>query len=100
MHWVLAEAISAAAALRQATGETRYEEWYRTWWGYAVRHLVTADGSWRHELDPGNAPAATVWPGRPDLYHSVHAVLLPRLPLAPAAPVALRSGFMDLAAGH
>ena len=41
-----------------------------------------------------NAPADTVWPGRPDLYHSFHAVLLPRLPLAPTAAMALFRGLL------
>jgi len=92
MHWVVAEAISAAAALWKATGELAYDRWYRTWWDYADRYVVTDDGSWRHELDPWNEPARTVWPGRPDLYHSLHAVLLGRLPLAPSAPTALAHG--------
>lgn len=92
MHWVAAEAISAAAALAAATGDEQYEHWYRRVWDYAQRHLVQDDGAWLHELDPQNRPAATVWPGRPDLYHSVHAVLLPRLPLAPSAPTALARG--------
>lgn len=92
MHWVVAEAIVAAAALAAATGWQRYERWYRRWWDYAEQHLVQPDGSWCHELDPANRPAGTVWPGRPDLYHSVHAVLLPRLPLAPTAAVALAGG--------
>ncbi len=95
MHWVLAEAISAAAALAAATGDPTYEAWYRRWWDYAATYLVQADGSWIHELDPSNRPAGTVWPGRPDLYHSVHAVLLQRLPLAPSAPAALASGLLD-----
>lgn len=94
MHWVVAEAISAAAALSVATGEAVYEGWYRQWWDYAARHLVQPDGSWIHELDPLNRPAVTVWPGRPDLYHSVHAVLLQRLPLAPTAPTALANGWL------
>lgn len=94
MHWVLAEALSAASALLQATGEPVYEDHYRRWWDYAVDHLVTEDGSWRHELDVANAPAATVWPGRPDLYHSVHATVLPRLPLSPTAPTAIRRGLV------
>lgn len=89
MHWVVAEAISAAAALHAATGQDRYEQWYRTWWDYAARYLVAENGSWQHELDPQNQPASTVWPGRPDLYHSIHAVILGRLPLAPTAPCAL-----------
>lgn len=92
MHWVLAEAICAAAALHQATGDPRYEAWYRTWWDYAATYVIDDDGSWRHELDPLNAPAATVWPGRPDIYHSIHTVLLPWLPLAPSAPVAIARG--------
>lgn len=92
MHWVLAEAISAAAALSAATGEHRYEKWYRTWWDYAARYLIAEDGSWQHELDPQNRPADTVWPGRPDLYHSLHAVILGRLPLAPTAASALAKG--------
>ncbi|WP_344931743.1 AGE family epimerase/isomerase [Saccharopolyspora gregorii] len=36
-------------------------------------------GSWRHELDEHNRPAATVWEGKPDLYHAYQATLLPRL---------------------
>lgn len=92
MHWVAAEAISAAAALATATGEGVYEDWYRRVWDYAQRRLVQPDGSWLHELDSGNRPADTVWPGRPDLYHTVHAVLLQRLPLAPSAPTALARG--------
>lgn len=89
MHWVLAEAISAAAALSTATGAPDYEQHYRRYWDWAHAHLIGPDGSWQHELDEHNRPAATVWPGRPDLYHSVHAVLLPRLPLAPTAPAAI-----------
>jgi mannose/cellobiose epimerase-like protein (N-acyl-D-glucosamine 2-epimerase family) len=92
MHWVLAEAISAAGALSEATGDAAYDGWYRTWWDFAVEHVVAENGSWCHELDPANRPAGTVWAGRPDIYHSLHAVLLPRLPLAPAAPVALARG--------
>lgn len=94
MHWVAAEGISAASALAAATGDPVYERWYRTWWDYASTYLVTDDGSWRHELDTDNRPAATVWPGRPDLYHSFHAVILPRLPLAPSAASAIAAGLL------
>ncbi|NPD05064.1 AGE family epimerase/isomerase [Nocardioides sp. zg-1308] len=85
MHWVAAEGISAAAALHRRTGESRYAERYAEWWAYAAEHLVDTDrGSWHHELDPANRPQASVWPGKPDLYHAVQATLLPRLPLAPS----------------
>ena len=35
MHWVVAEAIGAAAMLSAITGEPRYGEWLGTWWRYA-----------------------------------------------------------------
>ncbi|RCV49552.1 N-acyl-D-glucosamine 2-epimerase [Marinitenerispora sediminis] len=91
MHWVVAEAILTAAALHRRTGEARFEEWYRTWWDYAARHLLDRrSGSWHHELDPENRPSASVWSGKPDVYHAYQAVLLPQLPPAPAAAAALR----------
>lgn len=91
MHWVLCEAICAAAALHDATGDPAYDEQYRTWWDHAVAHwLDPVNGSWQHQLTPALEPADSVWPGRPDLYHSLHAVLLPRLPLHPGTARALR----------
>lgn len=86
MHWVLCEAICAAAALHEATGDSAYDEHYRDWWAHAVDHWIDPVlGSWQHQLTPELEPADSVWPGRPDLYHSLHAVLLPRLPLWPSA---------------
>lgn len=37
-----------------------------------------------------------MWDGKPDLYHLMHAVLIPRLPLAPAMAPALAAGFLDV----
>ncbi len=90
MHWVVAEAICAAAALHAVTGSSRYDDDYRRWWDHAATHWIDPDtGSWAHQLAPDLTPSDTVWSGRPDLYHSLHAVLLPRLALWPAAPTAL-----------
>lgn len=90
MHWVLAEAVSAASVLHRATGETRWARRYAQWWAYADRYVVDHErGSWRHELDPTNAPAATVWAGKPDVYHAYQAALAPDLPLAPSYATAL-----------
>ncbi len=85
MHWVVAEAIGAAAALWRRTGEAGYDHWYRTFWDYSQQYLIVDGGSWWHELDPANAPATTVWPGKPDIYHAYQATLLPQLPAAPTA---------------
>ncbi|MEU4419659.1 AGE family epimerase/isomerase [Actinoplanes sp. NPDC024001] len=89
MHWVAAEAIAAAAALHTRTGEQRYATWCETWCDHVREHFVDPEhGSWWHELDPANRPAATTWPGKPDLYHAVQAMLIPRAPLAPGLAAA------------
>ncbi len=95
MHWVVAEAIAAAAALHAATGDPSCSDHYAAWWAYAEAHLIDSErGSWHHELDPGNRPSATTWSGKPDVYHAVGATLVPRLPLSPTASVALRDGLL------
>ena len=87
MHWVHAEAIAAVAALHRRTGASAYSEWYRTWWEFAEGFLIDREhGSWHHELDPANRPAAEVWSGKPDVYHAYQATLLSRCPLAPSLP--------------
>ena len=92
LHWVVNEATNAAAALWSVTGDPRYDKLYQEWWAYAERYLIDrVDGSWRHELDERNLPAASVWPGKPDAYHAVQATLVPQLPLAPSFAFALRA---------
>jgi mannose/cellobiose epimerase-like protein (N-acyl-D-glucosamine 2-epimerase family) len=91
MHWVVAEAIGAAAALHQVSGEARYAQDYARWWDFAAGFLIDRErGSWHHELDRSNVPSSKVWPGKPDLYHAFQATLLPLLPLAPGLAVAVR----------
>jgi len=83
MHWVAAEAVATAYVLHRATGEARWADEGRRWWRYVEDHLVDhSRGSWHHELDAGNRPAATVWAGKPDVYHAYQAALLPELPPA------------------
>lgn len=95
MHWVVAEAIAAAAALLTATGKNEYDEWYRQWWDYAADYLIDHEGgSWRHQLDAANNPVSTVWKGKPDLYHAFQATLIPRLPLAPSLAAAVAGGYL------
>jgi sulfoquinovose isomerase len=84
LHWVLCEAIGAAAVL----GE---DELQAAWWEVAERHFIDrAGGSWWHQLDPSNRPVFTVWDGKPDVYHALQATLLARVPLAPSLAAALR----------
>ena len=90
LHWVHAEACASAAALLRRTGEQQYADWYGCFWAFIdSRFIDRVGGSWHHELDPGNQPAAAIWAGKPDLYHAYQAVLLPTLPLAPSLASAL-----------
>ncbi len=84
-HWVLAEAIGAAAALHRATGDAACAQRYEQWWAYAERAFVSPDdGSWVHELSADGSPSAVLWEGRPDTYHAFQACHVGRLPLAPS----------------
>jgi mannose/cellobiose epimerase-like protein (N-acyl-D-glucosamine 2-epimerase family) len=91
LHWVVAEAIAAAWTLHQETGAPAYLARFREWCEHAETCFVDGElGSWHHELDPENRPAATVWDGKPDVYHAYQATLLPVLPPAASFAGALR----------
>ncbi len=80
LHWVVAEALAAAFTLATVTGEQEYADWHERLWTHADTYFIDHElGSWRHELDPQNRPSATVWQGKPDIYHAYQATLLPSL---------------------
>jgi sulfoquinovose isomerase len=79
---VIAEAVGAATAMFQITGERNYQVRYDEWWQWAENHFVDRKaGSWHHELDTAGRPASTVKKGKADIYHAFQATLLPQLPL-------------------
>jgi sulfoquinovose isomerase len=90
LHWVACEAVLAADALHRRTGEERFAAAAARWWGEIDRYFLDREGGgWWQELDQDLAPAASIWSGKPDLYHSYQALLLPSLPLSPTAATAL-----------
>jgi len=90
LHWVMAEATAAAAVLYKATGQQRYLDDYRCWWQVIDSRFVDRElGSWFHELNPAGQPSATVWPGKPDIYHALQACLIPQVPISPAVAAGL-----------
>ncbi|MDR1264021.1 MAG: AGE family epimerase/isomerase [Propionibacteriaceae bacterium] len=96
LHWVAAEAVNAAASLCRTTGQPVYADWYQRWWDHIDQSLIDrAGGSWWHELDPANRPAATVWPGKPDIYHGFQATLVPLCPVGVSLAQALKDGLID-----
>lgn len=96
MHWVVTEALAAAATLHRATGDAMYAVCHERWWAYADRYLIDREhGSWHHELGPDNLPGGGTWAGKPDVYHAFQATLVPRLPAAPGFARALAAGLLD-----
>jgi len=90
LHWVMAEATAAAAVLYKATGQQRYLADYQRWWQVIDSHFIDrAEGSWFHELSPSGQPSATVWPGKPDIYHALQACLIPQMPISSAVAAGL-----------
>jgi sulfoquinovose isomerase len=83
LHWVLCEAFAAAEALQTTTDEQRFGHLAAEWWDYAETFMIDRTlGSWVAQLDERNQPAASVWSGKPDVYHALQATLLPRVPLS------------------
>lgn len=98
IRWVVVEAIGGASALYAATGDPKYDAWYRTFWDYAWNNFMDfKEGSWWQELDQNNVVSQDVWDGKPDIYHLMHCLLVPRLPLTPAMAPALAAGLLDQA---
>lgn len=125
MHWVTCEAISAAAALHcalvnepvplaaKATSMAYLEHAYRSAWDYCEQYIIGGGdpftraeidpqnaplaqaGAWVHELDQANQPSTRTWAGYPDIYHALQATLIPRVPVWPVLPGALRDGLLD-----
>jgi sulfoquinovose isomerase len=96
MHWVLAEAIAAAAVLARVTGEARYDDDRRRWEEHAdAVFRDDATGSWHHELTPDGQVGTTTWSGKPDAYHVAQALLLPRLPVRGSVAAGVRAALQD-----
>jgi mannose/cellobiose epimerase-like protein (N-acyl-D-glucosamine 2-epimerase family) len=90
LHWVSCEAVLAADALHRRTGDPRFAASAARWWAEIDQYFLDRDGgSWWPELTPDMTSAASIWTGKPDLYHAYQAVLFPSLPLSPTAATAL-----------
>lgn len=96
IRWVVVEAIGSAYALYRATGDEAYAEYYQRFWDYCRDYLIDHEtGSWWQELDENNELSSLVWNGKQDIYHLLHCLLVPRLPLTPGLVPALRAGLLD-----
>lgn len=90
--WPCTEGIGAAAALGAERGDPFFELWYRRIWNWSDAHLIDrVDGSWHHQLNDALQPVSDPWFGKPDIYHSLQACLLPLLPVDRSLAFGLRS---------
>jgi mannose/cellobiose epimerase-like protein (N-acyl-D-glucosamine 2-epimerase family) len=91
MHWVLCEAIAAAAALAEVTGEQRYREDAARWRAHGEQAFLDAGtGNWHHELTPTGEVGSGTWAGQPDAYHLAQMLLLDGRPVRGSVAAALR----------
>ena len=89
--WPVAEGIATSAYLLRVTEHDVYETWYRNFWEYAATHLIDRRrGGWYPQLDEHNRRKVHPWYGKPDIYHSLQACLLPALPVASSIVGAIR----------
>ena len=98
IRWPIVEAMGTCYALYVNTANPRYEELYQTFWDYCVTYLKDYENgeSWFQELDPNNKPTSLVWDGKQDVYHLLHCLLVPRLPLAPGLVPAVAAHLLDV----
>lgn len=94
LHWPICEAIQTCAVLSQTTGDAVWESWYRKIWDHASTYYVGSDGVWINEIDELGREAGTVWPGRPDVYHSIGTYVGPLVAPSPFVTLAASRGLL------
>lgn len=78
--WPVTEAIGAYATLLRLGGTDQDEAAYRRLWTFATDHFIDHQrGGWFPELGSNGKPVGRQFHGKPDIYHSVQAALLPLL---------------------
>jgi mannose/cellobiose epimerase-like protein (N-acyl-D-glucosamine 2-epimerase family) len=81
LWWPICEGIGAAHFLSALDADDFHERWYRRFWDFTARRLIDRrDGGWVPQLDDSLAPTRGYFVGKPDLYHSLQACLIPLYP--------------------
>lgn len=103
LQWVLSEAICATVALRRAAldegatiGDVEiFEHCYHSWVDYLNDYMMLEPGVLARQLNADNEPMEGTISARPDVYHSIQALLIGRVPLWPPIGAALSRGLLD-----
>lgn len=76
--WPATEAIGAAAFIAEHDADPFFEDWYRRVWSFSTNHFIDpANGGWFPELGEDLKPVDAFFTGKPDIYHSLQACLIP-----------------------
>mgnify|MGYP001766519741 FL=1 len=79
--WPCCEGIGAATVLGAIDDDPFHEAWYRRIWGFTATRFIDPDaGGWFPQLDDDLRPNTFPFYGKPDMYHSLQACLIPLLP--------------------
>jgi sulfoquinovose isomerase len=79
--WPVTEAIGAFATLLKLAPDPLSRERYTLLWDFAESSLIDRnEGGWFPELSEDGQPASLQFEGKPDIYHSLQATLLPIVP--------------------
>lgn len=81
MWWPACEGAAAAAVLGANFDDPEYEIWYRKIWAVLAADFIDPDGGWWPVAKSGRGKVDGPFVGKPDIYHSLQACLIP---LAPA----------------
>lgn len=88
LHWPICEGIQACSVLSQVTNDPTWESWYRKLWDHATTYYVEENGVWVNEIDEFGREAGTLWPGRPDIYHTIGTYVVPVVQPSPFVTMA------------
>ena len=78
LWWPVTEAIGAISTLQRVDPRPDNEAWYRKLWEFANEYLIDhVHGGWFGAIDAENCPIETQFKGKPDIYHSLQASLIP-----------------------
>ncbi len=103
LQWVVSEGICATAFIRRAkldagavAGEVEaYEHSYRVWIDYLNDYMQLRPGVFARALSANNEQTSDTVSSRPDVYHTLQALLAGRLPVWPPFASAINHGLLD-----
>jgi mannose/cellobiose epimerase-like protein (N-acyl-D-glucosamine 2-epimerase family) len=77
LWWPVTEGLAALAMLQKLDPQPQDAAWYARLNAFARAHFIdTRHGGWHPELGADGLPAASIFSGKPDIYHALQADLL------------------------